>query len=51
MPVDEGTAVKIERDILSYLDTVKKERGLTDEKWGEQAFQGSVNGLKSDYYH
>ena len=26
MPVDEGTAVKIERDILSYLDTVKKER-------------------------
>ena len=46
MPVDEGTAVKIERDILSYLDTVKKERGLTDEKWGEQAFQGSVNGRR-----
>ena len=28
MPVDEGTAVKIERDILSYLDTVKKEREI-----------------------
>nr|DAY42407.1 MAG TPA: hypothetical protein [Caudoviricetes sp.] len=46
MTVDEGTAVKIERDILQYLDAVKKDRGLTDEKWGESAFQGSVNGRR-----
>lgn len=46
MTVDEGTAVKIERDILIYLDGVKKEKGLTDEKWGESAFQGVVNGRR-----
>ena len=46
MTVDEGTAVKIERDILEYLDGVKKKKGLTDEKWGEAAFQGTVNGRR-----
>lgn len=46
MTVDEGTAVKIERDILTYLDGIKKEKGLTDEKWGEAAFQGVVNGRR-----
>ncbi len=44
--VDEGTAVKIERDILQHLDAIKRERGLTDEKWGEAAFQGTVNGRR-----
>ena len=29
--VDEGTAVKIERDILQHLDAIKRERGLTDD--------------------
>lgn len=46
MTVNEEIAVKIERDILQYLDLVKKDRGLTDEKWGEAAFQGSVNGRR-----
>lgn len=46
MSIDEGTAVKIERDILEHLDTIKKDRGFTDEKWGEAAFQGSVNGRR-----
>ncbi len=44
--LDEGAAVKIERDILAYLETVKKDLGLTDEKWGAAAFQGSVNGRR-----
>jgi hypothetical protein len=31
-------ALKIERDILTYLDAMKKEKGLTDEAWGKEAF-------------
>lgn len=46
MTVDEGTAVKIERDILIYLDSLKKEQGFTDEKWGDAAFQGILNGRR-----
>lgn len=44
--IEEGLAVKIERDILEYLDGIKKEKGLTDEKWGNAAFQGARNGRR-----
>lgn len=46
MSIEEGIAVKIERDILVHLDILKKEKGFTDEKWGEEAFAGTVNGRR-----
>lgn len=46
MAIEEEKAVQVERDILEYLGALKKERGLTDECWGELAFAGSVNGRR-----
>lgn len=44
--ISEEVSVKIERDILEYLDILKKEKGYTDERWGHEAFQGSRNGRR-----
>ena len=46
MPIEEGVAMKIERDILQDLEILKKDKGLTDESWGDAAFLGSVNGRR-----
>ena len=44
--IQEGTAMKIERDIIDYLDSLEKEKGLTDEKWGSLAFEGNRKGQR-----
>lgn len=44
--IEEGVAVKVERDILEYLDALRKEKGLTDEAWGNSAFLGTINGRR-----
>lgn len=46
MAIEEEKAVQVERDILDHLEAVKKEKGLTDESWGELAFAGTVNGRR-----
>lgn len=46
MAVKEEKAVQVERDILVHLEAVKREKGLTDETWGELAFAGTVNGRR-----
>ena len=40
MKVTGEIALKVERDILDQLEKIKREKGLTDEEWGRQAFEG-----------